>query len=119
MINKSLLVISTVLTLSACQTMTTERIDINTVPEQLKIEIQKHPKPLRLYKDVKIYVVTKQNFKKFVKTYEKRNRTGVFYAISPRDYQKMALNIAELKRYISQQKAIIVYYERRIKEVQK
>ena len=36
--------------------------------------------------------------------------TPVFIAISMRDYENMALNLADLRRYIEQQQAIIVYY---------
>jgi hypothetical protein len=32
-------------------------------------------------------------------------------AISVRDYERLSLNVDELRRYILQQKEIIVYYE--------
>ena len=32
-----------------------------------------------------------------------------------RDYETLALNIAEIKRYLEQQKEIIVYYEEAVK----
>ena len=32
-----------------------------------------------------------------------------------KDYETLALNMAEIKRYIEQQKSIIVYYENAIK----
>lgn len=44
-----------------------------------------------------------------------QNRTAVlFYAMSVRDYETLALNMAEIKRYIEQQKQIIVYYEKAV-----
>jgi len=33
-----------------------------------------------------------------------------------RDYELLALNIADLRRYINQQKEIIVYYEKAVTE---
>jgi len=33
-----------------------------------------------------------------------------------RDYELLALNIAEIRRYINQQTEIIVYYEKAVKE---
>tara|TARA_R110002167_G_scaffold101486_1_gene264249 strand:+ start:613 stop:741 length:129 start_codon:yes stop_codon:yes gene_type:complete len=33
-----------------------------------------------------------------------------------RDYENLALNIGDLKRYINQQKDIIVYYEKAVTE---
>ena len=46
------------------------------------------------------------------------------YNISVKDYENLALNFAELRRYIEQQKQIIVYYEQAVtpkpkKEVKK
>ena len=38
----------------------------------------------------------------------------VFFAISVPDYENLSLNMSELKRYIDQQKTIIVYYEKSI-----
>ena len=38
----------------------------------------------------------------------------VYFALSVPDYENLSLNIGELKRYIEQQKTIIVYYEQSI-----
>jgi len=35
----------------------------------------------------------------------------VYVALSVKDYENIGLNFAELKRYIEQQKQIIIYYE--------
>jgi|TARA_R110000744_G_scaffold71334_2_gene143691 hypothetical protein len=34
--------------------------------------------------------------------------------MSVRDYETLALNMAEIKRYIEQQKQIIIYYEKAV-----
>ena len=39
----------------------------------------------------------------------------VWYSISPNNYEVLSNNIAELKRYIKQQKAIIEYYRKNAK----
>ena len=44
----------------------------------------------------------------------KENGDFLFYAISVRDYETLALNMAELKRFISQQKEVIIYYEKAV-----
>lgn len=76
-----------------------------------QIPIMPAPKPLTL-NGVQWYVVTEENFADFIETYKKEHGDAwVFYAISVRSYEAMALNMAELKRYIEQQQAIIVYYE--------
>ena len=64
-----------------------------------------------LLNDVKIYVVSKLNYKDFIKAYAKKNGADSYIAISVKDYENLALNFAELRRYIEQQKQIIVYYE--------
>ena len=53
-------------------------------------------------------MVTDRNFADFKKKFEKENGDLVFYAISVRDYETLALNMAELKRYIQQQKDLKV-----------
>ena len=40
----------------------------------------------------------------------------IFYAISVRSYENLALNMADIKRYIEQQSEIIVYYEEAVTE---
>ena len=39
-----------------------------------------------------------------------------FVALSMKDYENLALNIADIKRYLEQQKEIIIYYEKAVKE---
>ena len=62
------------------------------------------------------WVVTEENFKEFKEKFQKENGDPlVAYVLSVRDYETLALNIAEIKRYIEQQKQIIIYYEEAIK----
>ena len=65
--------------------------------------------------DVYFYVVSADNFDDFKKRFEKENGDLVFYALSVRDYETISYNMAELKRFIDQQKQIIVYYEEAVK----
>jgi hypothetical protein len=39
-----------------------------------------------------------------------------YVALAMRDYENLALNISELKRFINQQTNIIVYYENAVNE---
>jgi hypothetical protein len=63
---------------------------------------------------LKFYVVTEENFEKFKVRFQKDVGSFLFYAISVRDYENLALNMSEIKRYIEQQKQIIIYYEKAI-----
>ena len=60
------------------------------------------------------YVVTEDTFVAFKRRFVKQNGDLLFYAISVRDYETLALNMAEIKRFIEQQKQIIVYYEKAV-----
>jgi len=58
--------------------------------------------------------VTEQNFKDFKKRFTKENGDLVGYVLSVRDYETLALNMSEIKRFLQQQKEIIVYYEKAV-----
>ena len=61
------------------------------------------------------YVVTEQNFNEFITKYKKEHGDEwVFYAISVRGYEAMALNMADIKRYLEQNQKLIIYYEKAI-----
>ena len=90
-----------------------KQIEIKTVQVERIIPTQNRPRPLNM-NDIKFYVVTSENFEDFKKRYEKDNGTFLFYALSVRDYETLAINMAEIKRYIEQQKQIIIYYEKAV-----
>ena len=95
-----------------------KQIEIKTVQVERVIPTQNRPRPLNM-NDIKFYVVTSENFEDFKKRYEKDNGTFLFYALSVRDYETLALNMADIKRYIEQQKQIIIYYEKAVKPREK
>ena len=63
---------------------------------------------------IQFYDVTEKNFEEFKQKVEKENADLVYFALSVPDYENLSLNIGELKRYIEQQKTIIIYYEQSI-----
>jgi hypothetical protein len=77
------------------------------------VPIVAHPKKVQL-NDVRIYVVSKINYDTFVKEFESKNGADSYVALSIKDYENLSLNFAEIKRYILQQKQIIVYYEKAV-----
>ena len=64
--------------------------------------------------NIYFYVVTEQNFEEFKQRFVKENGDFLLYALSVRDYETLAINMAEIKRYILQQKQIIIYYEKAV-----
>jgi len=91
-----------------------KEIIVKTVEVQKIIPIQPQPKPVDMI-DVKFYVVTEENYAEFKEKFMKTNNDYVFYAVSVHDYENLAFNMAELYRYIRQQKEIMIYYEKAVK----
>ena len=111
---KVLLLCPVLLLLSSCSGWNPlKQIEVKTIQVDRVIPTQERPRPLKL-SNIKWYVVTDRNFKDFKRKYKKENGEFLFYVISVRDYETLALNMAELQRYIGQQKQIIVYYEQSV-----
>lgn len=104
---------------SGCSLVPREKeVIVQTVEVEKQIPLQLQPKPLQ-FNDAYWHVVTEANFDEFIEKFKKENGNAwVFYALSVRSYESMALNLAEIKRYIEQQKQIIVYYEEAVKPKQ-
>ena len=90
-----------------------KEIVVKTIEVQKIIPVQPQPKPVDMI-DVKFYVVTEENYEEFKEKFMKTNNDYVFYAVSVHDYENLAFNMAELYRYIRQQKEIIIYYEKAV-----
>ncbi len=89
------------------------QLEIQTVEVERKIPLQNRPRQLDM-QDIKWYVVTEKNFEEFKKRFADENGELVGYVLSVRDYESLALNMADIRRYIEQQKEIIIYYEKAI-----
>jgi len=115
-LTKLSLLLSSALLISGCSLLRTPEKEIviqNQIVDK-KIPLQTAPKPVTLGQ-TKFYVVTTENFDEFIETFKKENGDPwVFYAMSVRSYETMSVNVAEIRRYLEQQKAIIVYYENAI-----
>ncbi len=113
---KSFLMISSVslLLLSGCATSPRPELIVQTEYVKQNIALQARPKGVQL-SNVKFHVVNKDNIQQFLTQFEKDNGTVTFVAISVKDYEKLSLNVEELKRYILQQGELIVYYENSLK----
>jgi len=56
------------------------------------------------------YVVSEKNIDEFLARVEKEQGQVVFFAMSVPDYELMAYNMQELKRYIRELREVVVYY---------
>jgi hypothetical protein len=77
--------------------------------------LQPRPKPVNLA-DVKFEVVTEENLEEFIEQFRKDYGEVVFIAMPVRDYERLAINIQDIRRFINQQSQLIVYYETAISE---
>jgi hypothetical protein len=104
------MILLTSLTLMGCSLIPEPKVVTVTKIVKTEVPIVARPKQVQL-NDVKIYVVSKVNYAEFVKAYAKKNGADSYIALSVKDYENLSLNFAELRRYIEQQKQIIIYYE--------
>jgi hypothetical protein len=88
-----------------------------TVTVAPEIPLKPAPRPIDMI-DVKWYVVTTDNIDEFEKRFENENTDLVFFALSVPHYQNLSVNLTDIRRYIEQQQAIILYYENQIIESQ-
>ena len=94
-----------------------EVVVTRTVTVPVDIPLKPAPRPVNLT-DVKWYTVTTDNIDEFEKNFENDNGDLVFFAISVPHYENLSLNLAEIRRYLKQQQAIIIYYENQISQSQ-
>ena len=112
-----ILLISSLLFVGGCSLLQPQPLPapepiIKTVTEYKTLEIYQPPLPKEIVlQDVEFFVVTEKNWEEQVKRLQKlQDGTYVLFGITPQDYENMAYNLQELRRYIRQQKEIIIYY---------
>lgn len=111
-----LVTITSLLFLSGCTSLMQEpQVKVVTQVQKTKIPTVARPKAVQLT-DTRVFVVTKDNYDEFVKEFTTVYGELAFVALSMKDYENLALNIAEIKRYLQQQSEIIVYYEKAVTE---
>lgn len=119
---KPILLLSTLLTISGCSTIGIPGpwgkkeppapipVEIRTVEVQIPITHPVMPRAISL-RDPQWYVVSDKNVDTFLEEIKKRHDGQlVFTAMSVGDYELMAYNMQEIRRYINQLKEVVVYY---------
>tara|TARA_B100001094_G_C18135345_1_gene774741 strand:+ start:841 stop:1287 length:447 start_codon:yes stop_codon:yes gene_type:complete len=81
---------------------------IKTVEIKTPIKQPLMPSPVDM-KEPHWYVVSDKNIEEFQKKIKKETG-GVFFAMTPGDYELMAYNLQEIKRFVKETKEVIVYY---------
>lgn len=90
-------------------------------PPEPEVQIVTKTIPLRIYQpplpneirleNVKFFVITKDNLDEQISRVESiLGDDFVVFALTPQSYENMAYNLQEIRRYVLQQKEIILYY---------
>tara|TARA_R110000822_G_scaffold14082_16_gene49717 strand:+ start:451 stop:912 length:462 start_codon:yes stop_codon:yes gene_type:complete len=83
-----------------------------TVTETVPLRIYQPPLPQEIsLENVKFFVITQKNLEEQTAKIEKiLGGDFVVFALTPQSYENMAYNLQEIRRYVRQQKEIILYY---------
>lgn len=112
--NKLIITLATVILLAGCghHTRTVDEIDI--VKNVRPIEVLHPPLPEGVtWEEVEIIVLTPEIMRELLTKLDNgeiNEGDVVFAALTSDGYEHLAVNLAELKRYIEDQKAVIMYY---------
>jgi len=87
-----------------------QQVEVISKPIERTIVQPVMPREIDL-KDPYWYVVSDKNLEEFLARVEKDQGQVVFLAMSVPDYELMAYNMQELKRYINELKEVVVYYK--------
>jgi hypothetical protein len=97
---------------SSCSLVPTKKeVEITTKAIERTIIQPVMPREIDL-KEPYWYVVSDKNIDEFLSRVEKDQGQVVFFAMSVPDYELMAYNMQELKRYINELKEVVVYYRK-------
>ncbi len=95
---------------SSCSLLPTKQIEVSAKPIERKIAHPVMPREIDLREPMWI-VVTPSNYEEQLARIEKQEGELLFLAMTIPDYEVMAYNMQELKRYINELKEVVVYYK--------
>lgn len=114
---KWLIIPTALLSLSSCGVISgfkpEPQVVVQTEYIERTIPTQPRPTPVEM-PNVEWYVVNSDNLEEFLARIEADAGDVVFIALTPKGYENLALGIAELRRFILEQREIIVYYEQQV-----
>ena len=101
----------TILPLLIISGCATKQVEVISKPIEIEIIQPTMPRAIDL-KEPYWYVVSDKNIDEFLARVAKDQGQLVFFAMSVPDYEIMAYNMQELKRYIRELKEVVVYYRK-------
>ena len=82
------------------------------------INVVPRPEPLTL-RDADVIVITEKNLEEVIQRVKDMQGSFVVYALDPKSFESLAINMEQIKLYIEKQKQIILYYEKAVKPKEK
>ena len=96
---------------SNCSLIPTKQIEVSAKPIERTIVQPIMPREIDL-REVRWLTITPENFEEQFALIEEQEGELVFLAMTIPDYETMAYNMQELKRYITELKDVVVYYRK-------
>ena len=95
----------------SCSLLPTREIQVTAKPMERKIVQPVMPRAIDL-KELQWLTVTPDNWEEQLARIEQQEGELVFLAMTIPDYEVMAYNMQEIKRYITELKDVVVYYRK-------
>ena len=107
----SAVLLMTSMMVSNCSLLPTKQIEVSAKPIERTIVQPVMPREIDL-REVQWLTITPENFEEQFAVIEAQEGELVFLAMTIPDYELMAYNMQELKRYITELKDVVVYYRK-------
>lgn len=107
---KYITIVMSIVLLSGCSLTPKEKIVTQEVlVEKIPLNLDM-PKPFT-WQDFEIIVVTRDNFDDVMKELENDGKSLALFAFDKESYEALTINVTEMKRYMKEQKVIILEYK--------
>ena len=109
--SKSVALLIILIVACSCSLLPTKQIQVTAKPLEKKIVQPIMPREIDL-KELQWIAVTPDNWEEQLARIEDKEGELVFLAMTIPDYEVMAYNMQEIKRYITELKDVVVYYRK-------
>ena len=110
-LSKSAVMLMVLIMACSCSLLPTREIQVSAKPMERKIVQPVMPRAIDL-KELQWMTVTPDNWEDQLARIEQQEGELVFLAMTIPDYEVMAYNMQEIKRYITELKDVVVYYRK-------
>ena len=110
-LSKSAVMLMVLIMACSCSLLPTREIQVTAKPMERKIVQPIMPRAIDL-KELQWMTVTPDNWEDQLARIEEQEGELVFLAMTIPDYEVMAYNMQEIKRYITELKDVVVYYRK-------